>query len=144
DRIDAELATDDTATGRRQAAVARAAQPTIQAKEQAWADIIERTDLPNALIEAAMAGFPQPNQREVLSAFRERYFADLPGTWSERTMEMAQEITVGLYPFLLADDETVRLTDAYLDGERQAAERRLVIEGRDGVQRAIRAQAADR
>jgi len=144
DRIDAELATDDTATGRRQAAVARAAQPTIQAKEQAWADIVERTDLPNALIEAAMAGFPQPNQREVLSAFRERYFADLPGIWSERTMEMAQEITVGLYPFLLADDETVRLTDAYLDGERQAAERRLVIEGRDGVQRAIRAQAADR
>jgi len=58
-------------------------------------------------------------------------------------MEMAQEITVGLYPFLLADEETVRLTQAYLDGDRQAAERRLVIEGRDGVERAIRAMARD-
>ena len=144
DRIDAELASDDTATGRRQAAVARAGRPTMEAKLEAWTDIVERTELPNAILEATMAGFPQPNQRELLKAFRERYFADLPRVWSERTMEMAQEITVGLYPFLLADEETVRQTDAYLSGERQSAERRLVIEGRDGVQRSMRAQAADR
>jgi len=143
-RIDAELASDDTAAGRRQAAVARASRPTMQAKEQAWNDIVNRPELPNALIAATMAGFPQPTQRDLLAAFRDRYFAELPRIWDQRTMEMAQEITVGLYPFLLADEQTVRLTDAYLDGDRQPAERRLVSEGRDGVQRAMRAQAADR
>ena len=143
-RIDAELASDDTAAGRRQAAVARASRPTMQAKEQAWNDIVNRPELPNALIAATMAGFPQPTQRDLLAAFRDRYFAELPRIWDQRTMEMAQEITVGLYPFLLADEQTVRLTDAYLDGDRQPAERRLVGEGRDGVQRAMRAQAADR
>lgn len=141
--VDAELAQDDTATGRRQAALARASMPTMAAKERAWVDIVQRTDLPNALLEATMAGFPQPNQRDLLLAFRDRYFTELPQVWAERTMEMAQEITVGLYPFLLADEETVRLTQAYLDGDRQAAERRLVIEGRDGVERAIRAMARD-
>ena len=144
DRIDAELAQDDTATGRRQAAVARAGRPTMEAKLQAWTDIVDRADLPNAILESTMAGFAQPNQRELLKAFRDRYFVDLPRVWSERTMEMAQEITVGLYPFLLADEETVQRTDEYLTGDRQSAERRLVIEGRDGVQRSIRAQAADR
>ena len=141
--VDAELAQDDTATGRRQAALARASMPTMAAKERAWVDIVQRTDLPNALLEATMAGFPQPNQRDLLLAFRERYFTELPQVWAERTMEMAQEITVGMYPFLLADEETVRLTQAYLDGDRQAAERRLVIEGRDGVERSIRAMARD-
>jgi len=142
-QIDAELASDDTATGRRQAAIAMAARPTLAAKEAAWSDIMERADLPNAIIEATMAGFAQPNQRELLAEFRDRYFAELPRAWAERTMEMAQEITVGLYPFLLADQRTLDLTHDYLTGDRQAAERRLVIEGRDGVERSIRAQARD-
>jgi aminopeptidase N len=141
--IDAELARDDTATGRRQAATALAARPSLEAKQQAWGDIVDRTDLPNAILEATMAGFVQPGQRDLLAQFRDRYFADLPRLWAERTMEMAQEITVGLYPFLLADEQTIRLTDDYLAGDRQAAERRLVIEGRDGVERSIRAQARD-
>ncbi|MBU6245078.1 MAG: aminopeptidase N [Actinomycetales bacterium] len=143
EQIDAELARDDTATGRRQAATALAARPSLAAKQQAWADIVDRTDLPNAILEATMAGFLQPGQRDLLAQFRDRYFADLPRVWAERTMEMAQDITVGLYPFLLADEQTIQLTDAYLAGDRQAAERRLVTEGRDGVERSIRAQARD-
>ena len=143
DAVQRELASDDTATGRRQAAVAMAARPSAAAKELAWADVVDRTDLPNAILESTIAGFAQPDQLDLLMEYRERYFADLPRIWAERTMETAQSITMGLYPFLLVDDETVRMTDAYLSGPRNAAEARLVGEGRDGVLRALRARARD-
>ena len=144
DVIAAELATDDTATGRRQAAVARAARPTAVAKGLAWADIVDRHDLPNALMNATIGGFVQPDQAELLTRYREEYFAVLPRVWRERTMEMAQDITMSLYPAYLVDDETLRQTDAFLATPDLAAPlRRLLAEGRDGVERAKRARAND-
>ncbi len=134
---------DDTATGRRQAAVARAARPTAVAKELAWAEIVDRTDLPNAIMDATIGGFVQPDQVDLLRAYRDRYFEVLPRVWEERTMEMAQSITMGLYPMFLVDDETIAATDACLARRPQLGARRLVGEGRDGVLRAMRARAKD-
>ncbi|MDO8309634.1 MAG: aminopeptidase N [Actinomycetota bacterium] len=143
DAIERELDSDDTATGRRQAALARAARPTAEAKELAWADIVDRTDLPNAILEATIGGFVQGDQLDLLRPYRSRYFESLPRVWQERTTEMAQDITVGMYPMLLVDDETIAATDAYLSGELNAGQRRLIGEGRDGVLRAMRARARD-
>jgi aminopeptidase N len=143
DAIEAEQDADDTATGRRQAALARAARPSAAAKDLAWAEMIDRTDLPNAVLEATIAGFMQPDQVDVLRPFRDLYFADLPRVWRERTMEMAQDITLGLFPAYLVDDQTVAATDAFLSGDLNSALRRLVTEGRDGLLRAARAQAKD-
>ena len=59
---------------------------------------------------------------------------------------MAQQIVVGLYPTLLADEQTVARTDAFLqtlDGDTTGL-RRLTVENKDGVLRALRAQARDR
>jgi aminopeptidase N len=144
DAIEAELQTDATATGRRQAAVARAARPTSAAKELAWADIVDRTDLPNAIMEATIGGFVQPDQVDLLRAFRDRYFEVLPRVWEERTMEMAQGITLGLFPMFLVDDETIAATDEFLKADLNSALRRLVGEGRDGILRASRARARDK
>ncbi len=141
--IEAELRNDDTATGRRQAAVAFAARPTMVAKELAWADIIERTELPNAILEATIGGFVQPDQVELLVDYRSKYFAALPQVWAKRTMETSQSITMGLYPAFLVDEETLAQTDAFLAGDLNSALRRLVGEGRDGIERALRARAAD-
>jgi len=141
--IEAELRSDDTATGRRQAAVAFAARPTMVAKELAWADIIDRTELPNAILEATIGGFVQPDQVELLVDYRTKYFAALPQVWAKRTMETAQSITMGLYPAFLVDEETLAQTDAFLTGDLNSALRRLVGEGRDGIERALRARAAD-
>ncbi len=145
--VENELKSDDTATGRRYAAHAFASRPSHGAKQIAWTDLFERTDLPNALIGATLGGFIQPEQRDILTTFREKYFAEIPRIWRDRTHEIAQELTVGLYPFLLADAETLRLTDALLASDEAAdlgpAGRRLVSEGRDGVERSIRAQARD-
>jgi aminopeptidase N len=144
DAIEREQESDDTATGRRQAAFARATRPTSVAKELAWADIIDRTDLPNAILEATLGGFVSPDQVDLLVPYRDRYFEALPRVWETRTMEMAQAITVGLYPMLLVDDETVAATDRFLArDDLSSATRRLVGEGRDGVLRAQRARARD-
>jgi aminopeptidase N len=144
DAIEAELAADDTATGRRQAAVARAARPSAEAKDLAWADMMERTDLPNAILEATIGGFVQPDQVDLLTPFRQRFFDEIVRAWDAQTMEMGQSLAMGLYPSLIVDERTVRETDAFLErDDLNPALRRLVVEGRDGVRRSLRARAAD-
>jgi aminopeptidase N len=144
DEIEAEVRRDDTATGHRYAAAARASRPSPEAKELAWAAIFERTDLPNAIVEANIGGFVQPGQRDLLEAFVEPYFEALPGVWENRTMEIAQSVTSGLYPAFIVSDHTIAATDAFLAQDLNSALRRLVSEGRDGVLRAMRAQQRDR
>jgi aminopeptidase N len=57
---------------------------------------------------------------------------------------MAQQIAVGLYPSIQVSEDTLRRTDEWLAAaEPNAALRRLVSESRAGVERALRAQAAD-
>ncbi|MEC7001236.1 MAG: aminopeptidase N, partial [Actinomycetota bacterium] len=63
DEIATELASDDTATGRRQAATARASVPTAEAKHWAWDEIFHNADLPNAMLEATIAGFADRDHR---------------------------------------------------------------------------------
>jgi aminopeptidase N len=143
--IDAELARDDTAAGRRQALAARAAQPTAEAKEDAWRQVVESAELPNAEQAAVIDGFTQADQLDLLEPYVEGYFAALPGIWSSRTSEIAQSITVGLYPALRISSDTVERTDAFLaTADREPALRRLLVEGRDSVSRALRARAKDR
>ena len=146
DAITAELDRDDTATGRRHAASARAARPSPEAKALAWAEIVDRVDLPNAILGATMNGFVQPDQADLLTPYRSAYFEALPKIWAERTMEMAQDITTFMYPFLVVDADTVAASDAFLAGpanDLPGPARRLVGEGRDGVLRAMRARARD-
>jgi aminopeptidase N len=142
--IDAELATDDTATGRRQATTARAAVPTMAAKEAAFAAAVESDELPNALLVATLVGFVQSDQRELHRAFLPRYFDALPGVWNTRTNETAQTIVLGLYPATLVEQGTLDLTDRFLARDDvPAGARRLVREGRDGIERSLRCQARD-
>ncbi|MBM3686088.1 MAG: aminopeptidase N, partial [Actinobacteria bacterium] len=144
DAIESELARDDTATGRRQAAIARAARPSLEAKDLAWAEMMERTDLPNAILESTIAGFVQPDQVDLLSHFRSRFFDEIVRAWDAQTMEMGQSLAMGLYPSLIVEPKTVTDTDAFLARDDiNPALRRLVVEGRDGVSRSLRARAAD-
>jgi len=145
DEIDAELARDHTSPGQRHAATLRAARPTAEAKEEAWAAVVDADTLPNALQEATIIGFMEADQRDLLRPYVERYFASVGPVWSSRSTEMAANIAVGLYPSLLVDPAVVARTDAYLarDGIPPALAR-LISEGRDGVARALRCQAADR
>ena len=88
--IDAELLRDDTATGRRHAALAHAAVPTTAAKEAAFTAITTDDSLPNAILTSTIQGFVQPDQRDLLRAFVDRYFEVLPAVWRDRTNETAR------------------------------------------------------
>ncbi|MGQ0624563.1 MAG: aminopeptidase N [Sporichthyaceae bacterium] len=143
--VDRELDRDDTAAGQRNAAAALAARPTQSAKEEAWASVVEDDKLPNATQAAIIAGFMQAEQDEVLEPFAERYFAALPTIWEQRTHEIAQRIVTGLYPAFPISSKVVERTDRYLqECAPPPALRRLLLEARDGVQRALRAQECDR
>ncbi|CAM5694832.1 Aminopeptidase N OS=Streptomyces fumanus OX=67302 GN=GCM10018772_04320 PE=3 SV=1 [Streptomyces fumanus] len=105
---------------------------------------MESDKLPNAVQEAVISGFVQTDQRELLAPYTDRYFEVLKGVWESRSHEMAQQIAVGLYPSVQVSEETLARTDAWLSAaEPNAALRRLVSESRAGVERALRAQAAD-
>ncbi|MFI5871753.1 aminopeptidase N [Streptomyces sp. NPDC051445] len=142
--IAAEYERDKTAAGERHAATARAARPTPEAKAEAWASVVESDELPNAVQEAVIGGFVQTDQRELLAPYTDRYFEVVKGIWDSRSHEIAQQIAIGLYPAVQVSRETLDKTDAWLaSAEPNAALRRLVSESRAGVERALKAQAAD-
>ena len=135
---------DPTAAGQRHAAAARASRPTAEAKAEAWASVVDSDELPNAVQAAVIGGFAQAEQLELLPPYVERYFAAVGELWATRTTEMAQNLVNGLYPALLVTPEVVQQTDAYLGGnDVPPALARLLLEGRDGVVRAMRARARD-
>ncbi|WP_037859794.1 aminopeptidase N [Streptomyces sp. NRRL S-340] len=142
--IAGEYERDRTAAGERHAATARAARPTEEAKAEAWASVVDSDKLPNAVQEAVIAGFVQTDQRELLAPYTERYFEVLKDIWASRSHEMAQQIAVGLYPAVQVEEDTLRRTDEWLaSAAPNAALRRLVSESRAGVERSLKAQAAD-
>ncbi len=141
--IDAELARDVTAGGQRHAATVRAARPTAAAKAEAWSQLVEHDELPNALQSATIVGFMDPDHRDLLEPYVDRYFASIGQVWESRSSEMATNIVIGMYPALFIDQSVVDRTNDYLAGDPPTVLGRLLAEGRSGVERALRAQAAD-
>jgi aminopeptidase N len=143
-QIEAELARDRTASGEREAAYAHALVPTAANKAAVWAELTGPEALPNWRNRALLQGFAHPAQVELLTPYREKYFAAVDQVWAQRDSEPAQEFAQLAYPTYLVDDDTVAATDAWLAGDGHPASlRRLVAEGRDGVVRALRARAKD-
>ena len=141
--IDLELERDVTASGQRRAATARALRPTPEAKAEAWQLATSETELPNAIVEAIIGGFYHPAQHALTEPFVQRYFDTIGEVWVQRSGEMARAIAVGLYPDAISDS-AVAAADAFLaDTSLPPALRRLVSEGRDDVQRALRARQRD-
>ncbi len=145
DRIEAELDRDSTAAGERHAYAARAAAPTVEAKAAAWALVVDGNELPNALQAAVIGGFAQPEQGELLRAYVEPYFACLVDVWKNRTHEIAGNIVEGLYPAALVEQSTLDRTDSYLadTADVPPALRRLLLEGKDSIARALRGRIKD-
>jgi aminopeptidase N len=74
----------------------------------------------------------------------EIYFGAIDQIYRTRSAEMAQDIITGLYPYTATTQETVDRTDRYLREEQPGpALRRMLLEARDGLARALRAQQRD-
>jgi aminopeptidase N len=141
--IDQELERDNTAGGQRQAASARAGIPTAEAKLVAWKAVIENDDLANALLESTVGGFSQPDQRDLLEPFVDKYFEVIGDVWESRTNEIAQTLTLGLFPSLLGSPEILAKADAFIAGSKDVGAIRLIRELRDNVARSLRCQSVD-
>jgi aminopeptidase N len=142
--IDAEVQRDPTAAGQRHGAQASAARPQAGVKENAWMQVTEDDTLPNIVGRSIIAGFVQPGQAELLKPFGSRYFAAIRGIWDRRSSEVAQTVVVGLYPSWDISDDGIAAADAFLDDpELPPALRRLVLEGRAGIERSLRARRFD-
>jgi aminopeptidase N len=146
DEIDAERTREDTATGRERAARARAARPSTEAKEEAWAAAVDGAGLPNAVVDAVAQGFTRPGTpADLLRPFVGRYHVMLDTVEQRGSHAIVQGLVHGFYPRPLADAELLAATQEWLDSRPEAhpALRRLVLENRDPVARALAAQERD-
>ena len=141
-----QLEADPTAAGERWALTARAAAPDLDAKQRAWESALSDTTLTNAELTATIGGIMQPFQGDLVRPFISQYFASLPEVAATRTHEISQQVTLGLYPALVNEPDTITRTEEFLDAnpDLPAGVRRLLVECRDGVERALRCIALDR
>jgi aminopeptidase N len=150
--LDAELARDTTASGRAGHATALAARPDAAVKAAAWDAAVWGMELSNQLLSATIAGF-NTGAEELLDPFVEPYFSCLETVWAERSIEIASRIVRGLYPasrdLARADGSpeehpVIVRTDAWLAAHPDAprALRRIIIEQRSHLHRALTAQSA--
>jgi aminopeptidase N len=142
--IDAELARDATDAGQRHAATCRAAIPTAEAKRETWQTLVSG-ELTIATFRATLAGFVDLDRPDLIEPYRGDYFAVVGKVWRDWSSAMAQDFVSGAYLVCPLSPETVQATDDYIArADPPDALRRLLIEGRDDVLRALRCQARDR
>ena len=145
EQIEARLDEDRTASGNQSAAHARAALPTAEDKARAWASVFEESDKPNAIVRATGLGFTRAHELSLLDTYVDRFFSELLPVWESRSYAIVEELVDGFYPSPLANRALADATSAWLDAnpEAPAALRRMITEHLSGIERALRAQAAD-
>ncbi|HEY6279682.1 MAG TPA: aminopeptidase N [Streptosporangiaceae bacterium] len=141
--IEAELRRDATDAGERHAATCRAAIPDPAAKEASWQRIVGGT-LPNAVFRAELDGFADFDQPQLLAPYQQRYFEVVGDIWRDWGSDMAQWFVANAYP--MTDSQAlIEATDELIDRTSPPpALHRLLMEGRDGVERALRCLPRDR
>ncbi|WP_371783983.1 aminopeptidase N [Streptosporangium subroseum] len=141
--IAGELLRDATANGERSAALSRASIPTPEAKANAWSTMIEGK-LSGALLRSTILGFMDPRHPDLLEPYAAKYFEEIGSIWKSWTSDSAQNFATGCYPALSISPETVARTQELIaESQPSHALKRLLLEGADGVSRALRAQAKD-
>jgi aminopeptidase N len=98
------------------------------------------------MFRATIIGFADPDQPALVHPYRPEYFAALNGVWNDWSSAMAQDFVEYGFATCAVDEATIEATGAYLATEPAppAALRRLLVEGRDEVARALRNQSRDR
>ena len=142
--IDAEEARDNTAAGKRAAAAARTARPQPAVKKQAWTTVMDDDSVANVTARAIVEAFAPVGQGELLAPYLEQYFAQIADVWDRRSSEVAQTVVVGLYPTWMITEGAVAAADKFLTEDHPPALRRLVMEGKAGIQRSLAARARDK
>ena len=143
--IEKELALDKTAHGKQYGAMAYAQIPSKDAKAKAFSSITT-DDLSNTIHSYTCRGFNDPLHTEILSDFVDQYFDVLLKVWQTKGYEIAETTATLLFPSWVISEATVKKAQHWLDvtGKEAAHSlRRTILESRDAMVRALKAQAAD-
>jgi aminopeptidase N len=142
-KIDAELDRDRTDAGERHAARCQASIPEPEAKQAAWVQIVGGT-LRGATFRAALSGFHDSDQDELLAPYAPRYFEVVADLWRDWGSDMAQYFAQNAYPIWVVTPAAISAADDYLARtDPPPGLRRLLIEARDDVARALRCRQRD-
>jgi aminopeptidase N len=143
--LEQELKLDNTLTGKLSYQTALAARPIAQAKAEVWKSITE-DELSTSEREAKLAGFMRALHRPLLANYIEPYFELLIETWGKKSYEVASKFVTGMFPIYITTQATLDKSNQWLNGagkDSQAGLRRLVIEAKDSLERALSVQKRD-
>jgi aminopeptidase N len=141
DDIAEELARDRTASGQLQAEAALAALPDPAVKQRTW-DALAAGSVTNAQARMMGGSFWQRGQQAITGPYLEEYLAAVPGWWERLSPTLAQFLTQFLFPAPEVRPEVEQQVSALLDQDLPAGCRRVLLEQRDDLQRALRAQSS--
>jgi aminopeptidase N len=136
-----ELARDRTASGQLQAEAALAALPDPDVKRRTW-DALVSGAVTNAQARMMGGAFWQRGQQEVTGPYLDRYVAAVPAWWRELSPTLARFLTQFLFPATEVRPEVEQQVSALLEQDLHAGCRRVLLEQRDDLQRALRAQSS--
>jgi aminopeptidase N len=105
--------------------------------------IVEDESLSLAMLRAIIGGFHRPDQEHLVEPYAPRYFEALEPLWEKRGDEIALAFARAMYPYPLMGEKLVAMTDQALSKSLPGPLRRLLLEGKDDVVRAIKARAKD-
>ena len=150
DAIAAEERRDSTITGWEQAAGARAALPSAEAKAEAWRLAVTEDGIPNTVQSAICFGFWVRGQDELLMPYVERYFraaediSAVRGVWTTKGDSLRKNVLRLLFPWPADKQALLDRLDPWLAGASlSSSARRVIEERRDDAARALRCQRAD-
>jgi aminopeptidase N len=145
--IDAELEKDNTANGQKFAFHAEAVVPTASAKAALWEKLVSDTELSNTLVGEGALAFTEVWDNSLLEVYVDKYFEMVLPVWNSRTFKIAEYLIEGLYPTPLASESLVAKTREFIQRPEIAAIpalKRIVVENLANVERALKAQKADK
>jgi aminopeptidase N len=140
-QIDAEVARDSTDEGRRHALACRAAIGDAAHKAAAWRLLTQDGELGANLIREVAGAFAQPEQAALVAPYAGEYFAVLPALWAARSDMLGVLLGKALFPYGAAGPELLGRIGQFLGAEqRDPGLARIVIEGRDIVEKSLHAR----
>ena len=141
-QIDAELTRDHTNAGQRHAAACRASVPDAEHKAAAWQSLTGASGLGIEEVVEIGYGFNRMEQADLLAGFTEEFFSQLPEIWARHDGLLRVVLGKLLFPYSAASPELLERVDAFLGTpDLDPALARVVIEGRDIADKALRSRA---
>ena len=141
-QLDEELKRDASTLGELSHLHAIAALPTVEDKAKAWATIASE-ETSNANRVALINGFNRPLHREITGSYVDNYFEMLLVMSGRKSLEAMTRFTQYAFPIYITTQSTLDKANYWLDAtgkDAPAGLRRLVVEGRDALVRALKVQ----